>query len=600
MFSERQLKILSYIISEKDWVNGSQLAQYLDISSKTVQKEIKNINEILGSKGNIQSNNQKGYCLLKLDDEIKNMVISGDDKQIDTEGIYGRSKLIMALLIFERDYISMGKIADRLYISKSTVNTEMIKVKRVINRTPGCYLEISPVKGIFLHADENAKRIMLTKVLEAKINYAEVLQDPVFNHIDEMYHTAHSFLKNIFIIHDYIVTGAAFQRFEAYIIISILRSKLGFYMEIQEQNTELNKIVLQIADKVHEHFNYFFTKDELSAIQSHLQEINLLKKKVMNSLEIQEKVELFCEKVKRDLGIELIRSSKIFDMFIYHLEQMFIRIHNGHSNINHYTKEIIQKYPLETHLAKTYLQSSFGMEIPESEIGYLIVYLAGAIENSSRKISVLLISDYDASFLFNAQQIISSRLGQALDKIDIIPLYLYESKKEEYILQYDILITTEKGVIFQDREFMYIDSILDKQEIKDMAERIYRFCEERQRRNLEELQKKFVLPEHVVFSKVPREYIEDVLGEFNIVLNENTCFNTLNENTLFISMFALEEGKSEIWKVSMDYGIEYRGKSISQIIFVKYGRGEEQASDFYDMVAEMLKPRAFDLVRKRR
>lgn len=600
MFTERQLKILSFILSGKNWVNGSVLAQNFNISNKTIQKEIKSINMILGSKGNIQSNNQKGYIILELDEEIKNMVIDNEDKKIDTESTYGRSRLIIVLLIFQRDYISMGKIAERLYLSKATVNMQMMQVKRILNRLPDSYLEISQVKGVLFHSDENTKRILLEQCIETRVNYAEVLQDSIFLKVDEMTRTAYKFLKEIFIEHNYIISGNAFQQFVTYIIISILRSQKGFCLEKQEYNTELNILVLQIAEQVENKFNYLLSRDELYTIQSYLHERKFIRKEINRSNEIRKKVELFCLNVKKDLNVDLSSDNRFLEMFVPHLEQLIIRIQNGHSIINYYTKEIFQKYPLETHLVKVYLQNSLDIEISDPEIGYLIMYLVSDLESCRKKYSILLISNYDTSFLFNLHQILSNQLGITLDKIDIIPMYIYESRKEEYLLQYDIFVTTEKEVIFQDREFIYFNSILDKQEIKKLGERIHHLHEESKKKNLEMLKMKYVVSEHIVSSKNNKEFIDDILNEFSLVINKNTCFNSLNENTLFISMFDLEQSTSEIWEISLDNSLQYYGKNISRIIFVRYVRDGNSVIDFYDMVTSMLKTRSFDLVKKKR
>lgn len=600
MFTERQLKILSFILSGKNWVNGSVLAQNFNISNKTIQKEIKSINMILGSKGNIQSNNQKGYIILELDEEIKNMVIDNEDKKIDTESTYGRSRLIIVLLIFQRDYISMGKIAERLYLSKATVNMQMMQVKRILNRLPDSYLEISQVKGVLFHSDENTKRILLEQCIETRVNYAEVLQDSIFLKVDEMTRTAYKFLKEIFIEHNYIISGNAFQQFVTYIIISILRSQKGFCLEKQEYNTELNILVLQIAEQVENKFNYLLSRDELYTIQSYLHERKFIRKEINRSNEIRKKVELFCLNVKKDLNVDLSSDNRFLEMFVPHLEQLIIRIQNGHSIINYYTKEIFQKYPLETHLVKVYLQNSLDIEISDPEIGYLIMYLVSDLESCRKKYSILLISNYDTSFLFNLHQILSNQLGITLDKIDIIPMYIYESRKEEYLLQYDIFVTTEKEVIFQDREFIYFNSILDKQEIKKVGERIHHLHEESKKKNLEMLKMKYVVSEHIVSSKNNKEFIDDILNEFSLVINKNTCFNSLNENTLFISMFDLEQSTSEIWEISLDNSLQYYGKNISRIIFVRYVRDGNSVIDFYDMVTSMLKTRSFDLVKKKR
>jgi transcriptional antiterminator len=45
--TERELKILSYLIDEDDFINGDDLSSRLGISKKTIQREVGSMNEIL-------------------------------------------------------------------------------------------------------------------------------------------------------------------------------------------------------------------------------------------------------------------------------------------------------------------------------------------------------------------------------------------------------------------------------------------------------------------------------------------------------------------------------------------------------------------------
>lgn len=64
--TERELKILSYLIDEDDFINGDDLSSRLGISKKTIQREIGSMNEILKDDNcAIESVPSKGYRLGK-------------------------------------------------------------------------------------------------------------------------------------------------------------------------------------------------------------------------------------------------------------------------------------------------------------------------------------------------------------------------------------------------------------------------------------------------------------------------------------------------------------------------------------------------------
>lgn len=68
---------------------------------------------------------------------------------------YIHSKQLLILLLFEKDYISIVTIADKLFYSKSSVSADIPHVKRIIARNTGAILKISSNKGIHLDASEN-------------------------------------------------------------------------------------------------------------------------------------------------------------------------------------------------------------------------------------------------------------------------------------------------------------------------------------------------------------------------------------------------------------------------------------------------------------
>ena len=65
MLTNRQIHILSYLANHEDWVSGEQLSNHFHLDRKTVQSELKLLEQELGSQGQIESG-RKGYHLTAL------------------------------------------------------------------------------------------------------------------------------------------------------------------------------------------------------------------------------------------------------------------------------------------------------------------------------------------------------------------------------------------------------------------------------------------------------------------------------------------------------------------------------------------------------
>ncbi|CAG9704163.1 HTH domain-containing protein [Clostridium neonatale] len=280
MFTERQFKIIAGLKGAGEWVKGSILAETIGVSVKTLQMDIKKINEQYQDKPIILSNNRLGYLLDCSDIIFNDIQNSEDKKELNSQGVYGRSKQILMLLLFEKDYIKIGDIADKLFLSKSTINTNLAQVRRIIERTLGVNIEVSASRGIRIQASENRKRIICMKAMENKVDYATILGIDEFNNIYYYEEILSDIISKLFIEYDIIATGESYKDFIRFLSISILRSKLMFEeVELENNDIDIEDLVIEISSKVKDKINYVFSNSELYYIQLRVQELNLIKKK---------------------------------------------------------------------------------------------------------------------------------------------------------------------------------------------------------------------------------------------------------------------------------------------------------------------------------
>ena len=173
MYTDRQLKIIAVLKSADGWMSGSLLRENIGVSSRTLQMDIKAINEKQSGEPLIQSNNRLGYLLkneIALEQELQAAGRQQEQKSYGQEN-YVHSKQIITLLLFEKEYTSIGTISERLFFSRSSVTSDLPQVKRIISRTPGANLLVSAQYGLKIQASENVKRIMCMKTMQSRQDY---------------------------------------------------------------------------------------------------------------------------------------------------------------------------------------------------------------------------------------------------------------------------------------------------------------------------------------------------------------------------------------------------------------------------------------------
>lgn len=118
--TDRQLKIISYIYNHPDGIKGKELAIIFAISLRTIQSEIKVINKILKRNYSIKTKHD-GYYLPTLHEDDKVYIASQLKERVSIIMPVDRVLEASTILMFEKSYISMEELAQRMCISKSSV-----------------------------------------------------------------------------------------------------------------------------------------------------------------------------------------------------------------------------------------------------------------------------------------------------------------------------------------------------------------------------------------------------------------------------------------------------------------------------------------------
>ena len=567
MFTERQFKIIAGLKGAGQWVKGSILAETIGVSVKTLQMDIKKINEQYQDKPIILSNNRLGY-LLDCSDIIFNDIQNSDDKkELNSQGVYGRSKQILMLLLFEKDYIKIGDIADKLFLSKSTINTNLSQVRRIIERTLGVNIEVSASRGIRIQASENRKRIICMKAMENKVDYATILGIDEFNNIYHYEEILSDIISKLFIEYDIIATGESYKDFIRFLSISILRSKLMFEeVELENNDIDIEDLVIEISSKVKDKINYVFSNSELYYIQLRVQELNLIKKKKQENQMIIHSLNRFEKEVYMQTGYSFNMDKELIDIIANHIMRMKKRILSGRTNIGNYTKELSIRYPLEQHLLKTCLCSILGFDIPESELDYLVLYLTAAIEKNREKVKLLLVSDKSASIIYNLQQYLMYYIGERITEIETIPLYIFKQKQNEYISKYKLFIILDE-----------IESIRKK--IKDI-EKV------EANNNVKKMYDRYFRREFYGVEKNEEITLDKVLRRFKVNKDNKVSIESIGSKILCVTSHSRTK-ESSIKEVIVKNAFTYKRKQISKLLIVHYG-GDEDMVKFFDLVKTIL------------
>lgn len=170
MLSNRMMHILKELMATKIPITSEDLANRIQVTSRTIRNDIKELNEILLRSGGaikstrgigyeLEINNNKKFKLFL--QEMSKESLSANHSPNSPED---RVHYIIRKLLLENGYLKLDDLADVLYISKSTLQHDLVEVKKILTDFQ-LELKSKPYHGVKVTGNEMNLRFCLSEYL---------------------------------------------------------------------------------------------------------------------------------------------------------------------------------------------------------------------------------------------------------------------------------------------------------------------------------------------------------------------------------------------------------------------------------------------------
>lgn len=434
--TNRQLFILSYLLNHQKRISGEHLASQAGISLRTLQSEIQNINLQLEDGVTIDASGKQGYLVCGVTQPIREKLLAqvGDRQSLFMPE--ERVNDILTVLLFARGYTNMESLANSLYLSKSSVY-RTIESSFIM----GSVVTVSRTKGLIIDIPEYEKRQLLTKVFDKDAQNPiaqEMKQDYI--HLDTLLRVA---LKNLFISHNYAVSGEALRSFRRYLIISILRSKQGFPLEEIDHGLPISSLMRDITSVVRTIIGIAFSPSELQDCQAKLNNLCTFLRDVpdhrMDWLpQWEPHYERFLQVIRQRYRVDVDMEPEDQRRFLLHVSKLYRRVIFGQHDSNYHKREINRSYPLAVHLILLAFEECFGFPVPETEVAYLAMYIAIKLRKHSKRIDCIIVTAKHPSVAWPMKQWMEEHFNRHLQSVEIVEHYRFSPS----MVRDDILVLT--------------------------------------------------------------------------------------------------------------------------------------------------------------
>lgn len=374
-----------------------QLSLLCDVSYKTIQSDIKYINDIFkrkGSKAFISTQRGVGAMIencIKEEIEIliqelkeNNTELQDYDKEFYT--------LKISFLLFRREFIKIENLCDDLSLSRSVVNDVLNGVKRLLLKWNISVLP-KPHYGLYVQGEESDIRRFMFENL-------------VLKNEDELYKLLEIDSSTYFSLRERII--AVIRNFDVSINDSILEQLL-LYIEIMtlrikdrhsllDENFHLDKASFEyiLSEKIYHELPYSLRNESLDSEIHWIGRFIIgkcLKKADSEKLEEYEIVNKILPEalamIKETYGFDFSHDIDLYTSMSIHLNALCKRAKVDNYLINPMLDNIktysLLAYDMATDIS-IYFNRMLGVVLPDDEISYFAIYLHLAIERQKQKI----------------------------------------------------------------------------------------------------------------------------------------------------------------------------------------------------------------------
>lgn len=468
-YEENRLARILNIMEQKQSVTVDYLSEKMDVSSKTIKNDIKEINNSLKGHAIIENKNNS-YILYIFDisqyEQLKNEVYMHDDFMNSPNS---RTVFIMQKLMNTDCPYLTDELAYDMNIGRTTVNGDLKKLRKMLEGY-NIQIEGKTNTGISLKGNELDIRFFILENMYEGIYKKYPIDLDLIDAIKEIA------LK-------YELDSVSVEYFIKFFTIMIDRFLKGNpivkldekYMELKENSSYI--FAKEISEKISKILMTDLPEEEILFISIPIAGMRTpTNAKTIEMLNIKKDTEELISKIKDIIKQEMninIYSEQVMQEFMYHIKFMINRMKYGFKIRGIDTEEIKNSNSVAyavAELAADVIEKEEKVDISKEEIALMSVYFGIMIDKSNlEKNKIYSIAIICGTGRISAR-VVESNLKKIIKNETVMDIYSDSKINSEILNSYDLVVSTVKLNVDTYTEIIYIKDVLDKSELKRKIE----------------------------------------------------------------------------------------------------------------------------------
>jgi lichenan operon transcriptional antiterminator len=542
VLNSRLKSLIKELLSHKEPVTSEYLAKVIGVTSRTIRNDIKTINFELKKIGvQIEASRGVGYSIpptlgQPVTELIEELFMLQEEEQGQAPVLPEERVLyILKRIIMAEDYIATERLAEELYVSKSTVDNDLKQVENLVEKH-----ELTLFKkqnyGIKLIGSEMNIRFCLSESLANRRNKQEPLEvdaNAMISDvkIDEVKAVTKKHIESL----PFKMAELPLNNLVMHIAIAIQRIKKGKNIEVgtieidQFENQAEYEVASRIVASIEDAFSIKIPQGEVAYITIHLLGAKHFEDMNSEETDLSRVVGEINYRLVNDILFEINRVYRI-DLrhdreLIYglglHLRSAINRLKYRMNLRNPLLKEIKENYPFSFELGITaagVIQTSGELIVNEDEIGYIAIHLEAALERmkNKKRREMKRVAIVCASGLGTAKLLAASVEAKfpGIDIVGTYPTYSIKDIKEESV---DLILTTIPVKEESPIPILQINTMLTDKDVAKVKDHISsKYLNEDKNKSLKKLQNLF--SNELFFTEIDKKDPTEIIKSLSTIL----------------------------------------------------------------------------------
>lgn len=479
--TSREKSIIDLIIRTSGKHTVSTLADYLNVSGRTIQRNLKSVEKILNEyQLELKRTNNEGLFIDGKNEHIFKLIQKLADVIPTDETPKERKLSLLIILLHEGPYFKKQVLANQLGVSPATLTVYLdeladwlSKFSVTLTRKRGVGVEISADEASKRHALANFFLVYFYEdIIESlyHIQKGSQLSEPVLGYfspesmqvVDQVTNSTLNNEQTRLIDSDYI-------RLIVYICLTIQRTKSNLLLDewVKSNNdyTHENKLIEIIGDKLKSMLTIAITNSDI-----HFLSVILKGSKVQtadsidyDSIILGQLIKKVIEDVSSKLHVNLSDDFSLYQGLLAHMEPSIFRLKQKMELFNPMTEDIKKKYPVLFMAVKSSLERVFkDIHFPDDEVAFIVLHFGSALLMHEEEVKIKAVVVCPTGI--GTSKMLASRIQKEIAEIHSVEILSLKDFESASLRGDDIVISTVR-LPFTDIDYTLVSPLLSEKDI---------------------------------------------------------------------------------------------------------------------------------------